>query len=171
VVDTEENELKEAINAGATLNIFGDALKKTVHYKIPFSARLKDFFVPTLPLWIALALVFLGGAGIVSKDFYYAQGWAPYIFLGLLLLTLLMRYFTKYAYSSLASWALENVRCPACNGTIGSCACRINNTWNNYGGRSPILSYTTCEVQCKNCNRKFVFRERVNQFVLAGETT
>jgi hypothetical protein len=187
-----ENELKEAIKAGkggATFGWYFDR-EKAVYYTIPSSA-LRGYYINLLVLAYLPALLLIaliaGITIIYHLDLQSFDGLAILALVFYFLWAALLNYFFGYLgvflpfrsvnseedkrhrfppiNAPISEWMLKNVRCPVCNGPIKNYAWRCEWSHLRYLRGSADL----CEVQCKNCNRKFVFDKRGSTFVLVDE--
>jgi hypothetical protein len=175
-----EKELNEAINAGATYSRKVNWEKayagqgnwnKAVYYRIPESV-VRRYYTNLLVLEVLPFILLLIAIIAVAMAYNFDRmDIAISVLVLVCLLAFLLNYFfgllgpflpfrsvnseedRRHRFPSInapiSEWVLKNIRCPACNGPIKNYAWR-----SKWAIGAPI---DLCEVQCKNCNRRFVF--------------
>jgi hypothetical protein len=131
-------------------------LKKVTFHEIPSNVMLSYYLTSVLTsLPLIFSLLFL--LFLVQNRIYLDQFLLYLLFVGAVLLSVLLYYFGYY--HPLTMWAVDNVRCPKCNGKIKNCVWK-HKFWVWW------VPKNICEVQCGNCNRKFLFDKVANLLVL-----
>lgn len=128
--------------------------KKKIFYQIPMNVVIRNDYLNFSYLIIFLMFILL-----LFTAFAIPQGmWLLLVLVAMLVAALIL---LNKKHSVLQAWMLENVRCPACHGKIKTSLCHY--TFFPRGA-------SACEVQCDNCNKKFVFKRVLLMLTLEGES-
>lgn len=140
-------------------------MMKKNSYAIPFDVLRKlSINIFTLPLLVGATLIIFSFILLIANlifnkipgMFYAAQ--LLFVMGGVLIILfgLLRIIFFGSLHSPLCKWALENVKCPACNGKIKSCKTDyFLGFWKRWRGRTHSFAYFL--VECEKCDKKFLF--------------